>query len=126
MSQRNNLLIAAILLAVAAPVLPWSAPAALADPLVFDPHQPGHHPGEPAYYHRYRVLAPDWFERRDTITLQVGDAVAANKMIQARDPWPPYVNNRNIQTHGVVMDSAVDRYKAGSVIQPVPLTATLR
>jgi hypothetical protein len=50
------------------------------------------------------VLAPDWFERRDTITLQAGDAVAANKAIQMRDPWPPYVANRNIPFNGVVMD----------------------
>ena len=124
MPSRNRLLVAAVLLAVAAPALAVSAPAAHADPLVYDPYQPGYHPGEPAYYNRYRVLAPDWFERRDSVTLQAGDANAANRAMQMRDPWPPYVADRNIPFNGVVMDGAIDRYKAGEVIQPVPLTAT--
>lgn len=114
MSSPNSILIAAALLAA-------SAAAALADPLVHDPYQPGYHPGEPAYYNRYRVLAPDWFEHRDTITLQAGDAVAGNKAIQMRDPWPPYVNNRHIQFDGVVMKGAIERYKAGGVIAPVTI-----
>ena len=126
MSSRNRIVIAGTLLAAsAAATLAISAPAALADPLVYDPYQPGHHPGPPAYYNRYRVLAPDWFERRDSITLQAGDATAANRAIQMRDPWPPYVGNRNILFNGVKMDSAIDRYKADAVIVPVPLTATL-
>ena len=116
MSSPNRLLVAAVLVAVSAPALAVSAPAALADPLVYDPYEPGHHPGPPAYYNRYRVLAPDWFERRDSVTLQVGDAVAANKAIQMRDPWPPYVNNRHILFDGVVMDGAIDRYRSGTVV----------
>ena len=113
----NRLLIAAALLAVTGAVLPGAVPAALADALVFDPSHPGYHPGEPAYYYRYHKY-PDWFERRDAVTLQAGDAVASNKAMQMRDPWPPYVNNRHIQFNGVVMDSAIDRYKAGAVIEP--------
>jgi hypothetical protein len=125
MSTRNNLLIAAVLLAVASPALPVLAPAALAEPLVYNPHEPGYHPGTPAYYHRYRVLAPDWFERRDTVTLQAGDAVAANKAMQTRDPWPPYVQNRDIQFHGELMGRAIQRYKTDTVRRPVFVSPTL-
>jgi hypothetical protein len=105
-------------------VLPAAVPAALADALVYDPYRPGYHPGEQAYYYRYHKY-PDWFERRDTVTLQAGDAVASNKAMQMRDPWPPYVNNRHIQFNGVVMDGAIDRYKAGSVIEPEAVESTL-
>ena len=116
MSSPNRLLIAAVLVAV-------SAPAAMADPLVYDPYRPGYHPGHPGWYMRYDRI-PDWFERRDTVTLQVGDAVAANQAMQMRDPWPPYVANRHIQFNGVVMDRAIDQYKAGTVPEPVVITAS--
>ena len=123
MPSPNRLLIAAALLAVTGAVLPGAVPAALADPLVYDPNRAGYHPGEPAYYFRYHKY-PDWFERRDTVTLQVGDAVASNKAMQMRDPWPPYVNNRHIQFNGVVMDRVIDQYKEGAVPEPEVITAT--
>jgi hypothetical protein len=122
MSSPNKVVIAAALLAVSAAALPM-APAALADPLVFDPSRPGYHPGHPGWYVRYERI-PDWFERRDTVTLQAGDAVAANQAMQMRDPWPPYVANRNIQFNGVVMDRAIDRYKAGEILEPEAVTTT--
>jgi hypothetical protein len=118
MSTRNNLLIAAVLLAVASPALPVLAPTALAEPLVYNPYQPGYHPGTPAHYLRYRVLAPDWFERRDTITLQAGDALAANKAMQMHDPWPPYVHDRHILYHGEMIAGAIERYKADRIKEP--------
>jgi hypothetical protein len=114
MSSPSKFLIAAVLLAVSGPAGLVPAPVH-AEPLVFNPQQPGHHPGPLPYYYRYRILSPDWFERRDSVTLQAGDAVAANRAMQMRDPWPPYVANRNIPFNGVVMDGAVDRYKAGTV-----------
>lgn len=116
MSSPNRLLIAAALLAA-------SAQLALADALVYDPNRPGYHPGSPAYYQRYG-LYPKWFERRDTVTLQAGDAVAANKAMMMRDPWPPYVGNRHIRFHGEVMDGAIDRYKTDAVKVPEVLSAT--
>jgi hypothetical protein len=110
MSSPNRVLTALALLAASAAALAVTAPAARADALVYDPWQPGHHRGVPAYYNRYRVLAPDWFERRDSVTLQHGDAVRSNKAIQMVDPWPPYVANRNIPYSGIKMDQAIDRY----------------
>ena len=117
MSSPSKALTALAALAVCIPALAVTAltvtaPAAKADPLVYDPWQPGYHQGVPAYYNRYRVLAPDWFERRDTVTLQAGDTVAANKAIQMADPWPPYVGNRDIPNSGIKMDQAIDRYHA--------------
>lgn len=123
MPSPNRLLIAAALLAVTGAALSVAVPAALADALVYDPNRAGYHPGEPAYYYRYHKY-PDWFERRDTITLQAGDAVASNKAMQMRDPWPPYVNNRHIQFNGVVMDRVIDQYKEGTVPEPEVITAT--
>ena len=126
MSSSSKLLTAALLLAAsAAAMLALPQPAAMADPLVYDPYQPGHHPGPPAYYHRYRVLAPDWFERRDSVTLHAGDSVAANQAIQMRDPWPPYVNNRHILFNGQVIDGAFDRYRTGAVTDPAAIQATV-
>lgn len=119
----SKLLIAAVLLAVSGPAGFVPAPAQ-ADPLVYNPYQPGHHPGPLPYYYRYRILSPDWFERRDSITLQAGDAVAANQAVQMRDPWPPYVANRNIRFNGAVMQGAIERYEAGEVIEPQPLEST--
>jgi hypothetical protein len=111
MSPRSSLLLVAALLAV-------PAPAALADAILYDPYHPGYHPGPPGYYERYRVLAPDWFERRDTVTLQAGDALAANKAMQLRDPWPPYVHDRHIMYHGEVIAGAIERYKADRIKEP--------
>ena len=109
MSSPNKVLVALALLAACIPALAVTAPAAQADALVYDPYQPGYHRGEPAYYNRY-VVAPNWFERRDSVTLQHGDAVASNKAIQMADPWPPYVANRNVPFSGIKANQAVDRY----------------
>ena len=117
MSSPSKALTALALLAACLPALAVTAPAAQADPLVYDPWQPGHHRGVPAYYNRYRVLAPDWFERRDSVTLQHGDAVAYNKVIQMADPWPPYVANRTIPFNVLKMDQAIDRYTGDAAAQ---------
>lgn len=118
MSSPSKLLIAAALLALTAPAALADPPAA---PPAYNPAGPGYHPGSPAYYDRYLLFAPDWFERRDTVTLQAGDAVAANKIKQMRDPWPPYVNDQHILFHGEVMAGAIERYKANEVIVPEPV-----
>ena len=111
MSSPSKVLTALALLAASAAALAATGSSAQADALVYNPYQPGYHPGPPAWYYRYRSeLAPDWFERRDTVTLQAGDAVQSNQAIQMVDPWPPYVANRNIPYSGIKMDQAIDRY----------------
>ena len=60
-----------------------------------------------------------YYDRRDTIALSGGDAIAANKIAQMVDPWPPHSGNTNIATNGQKMQSAVERYRTNKVIPPV-------
>jgi hypothetical protein len=58
-------------------------------------------------------------DRRDTIALSGGDAVAANQVMQMNDPWPPHSGNTNVAFNGQRMQSAVERYRTNNVTQPV-------
>jgi hypothetical protein len=66
----------------------------------------------------------EYLDRRDTISLNGGDAVATNKVTQMVDPWPPVSANRDIAFNGVRMRSAVDRYKANKIIEPQGIGTT--
>jgi hypothetical protein len=69
--------------------------------------------------------SPDlYLDRRETIALQAGDAVAANKVTQMIDPWPAYSGNRNIAFNGEKMQTAQERYRTGRVIPPVNATTS--
>jgi hypothetical protein len=57
-------------------------------------------------------------DRRDTIALSGGDAVAGNTITQMVDPWPAYGGDKNIAFNGQKMQGAVDRYRTGKVIEP--------
>jgi hypothetical protein len=61
-------------------------------------------------------------DRRDTIGLSAGNALASDKAIQTIDPWPPASADRNITYNGQKMQKAVERYRTGHVIQPKPMT----
>jgi hypothetical protein len=54
-----------------------------------------------------------YFDRRDSITLHAGDAVAANIVAQTVDPWPREAANRNIASNGDRMQAAGERYRTG-------------
>lgn len=60
----------------------------------------------------------EYLDRRDTISVQGGNAVQTNKVVQMVDPWPRASANRNIAHSGVLMQSAVERYRTGRVIPP--------
>jgi hypothetical protein len=62
-----------------------------------------------------------YFERRETIALGAGDAVAANQVEQMVDPWPPHSNNKNLTFNGERMQRAVECYRIDKVTQPVDL-----
>ena len=64
----------------------------------------------------------EYFDRRDTIAAQGGNAVETNKVVQMVDPWPRDSANRTIAYNGVVMQAAVDRYRTGRVIPPVGIS----
>jgi hypothetical protein len=59
-----------------------------------------------------------YVDRRDTIALGAGDAIAANKITQMVDPWPAASGNKNIAFNGQKMQSAVQRYRTDKVIPP--------
>ena len=57
-------------------------------------------------------------ERRDTLTLQSGDAVAWNRTIHTIDPWPSASNDTVIPTSGRRIARAVEIYESGPTPQP--------
>ena len=65
-----------------------------------------------------------YFDRRDTVALTAGDSVAANAALQTADPWPRNSGNTTIAFNGQRMQSAVERYRTGRVIQPVKPTTS--
>jgi hypothetical protein len=60
-----------------------------------------------------------YYDRRDTIALSAGDAVATNKVTQTIDPWSRASANNRIAFNGQRMQKAQDRYNRGQVITPV-------
>jgi len=64
-----------------------------------------------------------YYDRRDTISLHGGDAVAANKIAQTIDPWPRAVANNKIDADGVRMQRAIERYKTNRTT-PLQTTST--
>ena len=50
-----------------------------------------------------------------------GEAVAGNQIGQMVDPWPAYVNNKNLTFDGERMQRAVECYRIDKVTPPVDL-----
>jgi hypothetical protein len=65
-----------------------------------------------------------YYDRRDTIALSAGDALASDKAIQTVDPWPPESNDRNIRFNGDKMQVAAARYRTGKVLAPRSIVTT--
>ena len=55
----------------------------------------------------------EYLDRRDTIALSGGNAVATNAVTHMVDPWPLESANRNIAFNGPRMQTAVERYRTG-------------
>jgi hypothetical protein len=60
----------------------------------------------------------EYLDRRDTVALGAGNAVATDKVVQMVDPWPPASADKNIAFNGPKMQSAVERYRTNRVIPP--------
>jgi hypothetical protein len=60
----------------------------------------------------------EYLDRRDTISLGGGNAVASNNVAQMVDPWPRASADRDIAFNGAKMESAVERYRTNRVIPP--------
>lgn len=65
-----------------------------------------------------------YLDRRDTVSLHAGDAVAANIIVQAVDPWPRVAGNRDIPANGDRMQAAGERYRTGKVTSPSGLSTS--
>jgi hypothetical protein len=61
----------------------------------------------------------EYFDRRDTISIHAGDAVASNKVTQMVDPWPPASAQKDIGFNGERMETAMQRYRTNRVYQPI-------
>ena len=60
----------------------------------------------------------EYLDRRDTIALSAGNAIATDQVTQMVDPWPRDSANRDIAFNGAKMQSAVERYRTNRVIPP--------
>jgi len=65
-----------------------------------------------------------YFDRRETISLASGEAMAANRVTHIIDPWPPYAARQNIAYNGEKAAVAAERYRTGRVIPPVNATTS--
>ena len=60
----------------------------------------------------------EYLDRRDTIALGGGNAVATNQITHMVDPWPRESANRDIAYNGEKMQSAIERYRTNKGIPP--------
>ena len=65
-----------------------------------------------------------YFDRRDTVSLVSGEAMAANRVTHTVDPWSAASGNRNIAYSGEKAAVAAERYRTGRVIPPVNATTS--
>jgi hypothetical protein len=65
-----------------------------------------------------------YYDRRETIALHAGDAMATNRVTHTIDPWSRASANRNIAFNGEKMQTAAERYRTGRVIPPVNATTS--
>ena len=60
----------------------------------------------------------EYLDRRDTISLNGGDAVATDRVTQMVDPWSPASANKSIGFNGERMETAVERYRTNRTYEP--------
>lgn len=60
----------------------------------------------------------EYLDRRETIALSGGNAVATNVVTHMVDPWPRESANRNIAFNGAKIETAIERYRTNRVITP--------
>jgi hypothetical protein len=59
-----------------------------------------------------------YYDRREGVRFQAGNAVAANAAVQTIDPWPAAAANREIPGNGQRVQGAIERYRNNKVIPP--------
>ena len=64
-----------------------------------------------------------YYDRRETLTFQAGDAKDANIVAQTIDPWSPASANRNLTYNGERIQRAAERYRTNKTT-PLMTTGT--
>jgi hypothetical protein len=64
-----------------------------------------------------------YYDRRESVTFQAGDAPKANVVAQTIDPWSRASANRNIAYNGERMQRAIERYRTNKTT-PLMTTST--
>jgi hypothetical protein len=59
-----------------------------------------------------------YYDRREGVSFQAGNAVASNSAVQTIDPWPPAAARREIASNGQRVQGAVERYRNNKVTPP--------
>jgi hypothetical protein len=65
-----------------------------------------------------------YVDRRETVSLGAGDAIASNKVTMMTDPWPRHSANKQIAFNGERMQASVERYRHGKTYIPVNVTTS--
>lgn len=65
-----------------------------------------------------------YLQRKDTVTLDAGNAKATNTVTHMINPWPPHVFDRRIPGNGERMTDAVERTRNVGRIPRVPCPIT--
>jgi len=65
-----------------------------------------------------------YFARRDSIALGLGDAMHTNRAIHTIDPWPRHAKDDKLKFDGQRMNLAIERYQANESIEPVGTTTS--
>jgi hypothetical protein len=65
-----------------------------------------------------------YFDRRDEVSIVSGEAMAANRVTQMIDPWPPASGKRNIAYNGEKAQLAAECYRTGHVTTPLGATTS--
>ena len=60
----------------------------------------------------------DMLARRDGISPESGNAIAANSAMQIIDPWPPVAFDPHAGSDGARLASSMERYRGGGPVAP--------
>ena len=59
-----------------------------------------------------------YYDRRESVSFQAGNAIAANAAVETIDPWPAEAADRRIAGNGHLVQGAMERYRTGKVTPP--------
>src|SRR5260370_36940148 len=59
-----------------------------------------------------------YYDRREGVSFQAGNAVASNVAVETIDPWPAAAANRKIAGNGQLVQGAIERYRTNKVGPP--------